>query len=223
MDVNFFKKKFYGQTNSALLSLSDESWNSCIKKLYKSEVLRSGRTFVHEDYVDANIRLLADWIESDYISCIMTGGVGIGKTVFMKSLMRLFDSMRDSITIPPLKYRHVLYFDAADLCIKYVASEDVRCEVVNCKVLFIDDLGCEAATYSYFGNVMKPIHDILMSRYAARLPTVIATNLSLEEFAVRYGDRVADRVNELYDTIEFPEHDSFRRMPLNVVEGNESK
>ena len=56
MDVNFFKKKFYGQTNSALLSLSDESWNGYIKQLYMSEVARSGRSFMHEDYVDANIR-----------------------------------------------------------------------------------------------------------------------------------------------------------------------
>ena len=214
MDVNFFKKKFYGQTNSALLSLSDESWNGYIKQLYMSEVARSGRSFMHEDYVDANIRLIAEWIEGEYISCIMTGGVGIGKTVFMKSLMRLFDLMRDPITIPPLKCRNVVYYDAADLCIKYVASEDVRYEVVNCKVLFIDDLGCEAASYSYFGNVMKPMHNILMCRYAARLPTVIATNLSLEEFAVRYGERIADRVDELFSTIEFPAHESFRRMSL---------
>lgn len=210
MNVNFFKEKFYGSINSALLPIQEQSWEDYIKHLYKSEVEKSGRCFLQDEYVDENIRLVVEWIESTYTSCIMTGGVGIGKTVLMKSLMRLFDLIRDPITIPPLRCRQVVYYDAADMCNKYIASEDVRYEVCNCKVLFIDDLGCEAYIYYSYGNVIKPIQDIIMSRYASRQPTVIATNLSLEEFVERYGERVADRVDELYSTLEYPAHESYR-------------
>lgn len=213
MNVNFLKEKFYGCTNSALLPIQEQSLEDYIKDLYKSEVKKSGRYYVQDEYVDENIRMVAGWIEGTYASCIMTGGLGIGKTILMKSLMRLFDYIRDPITIPPLRCRQIVYYDAAEMCNKYVVSEDVKYEVSNCKVLFIDDLGCEAATYYSYGNVIKPIQEIMMSRYASRLPTVIATNLSLEEIVERYGERVADRVDELYATLEFAAHESFRGLP----------
>lgn len=214
MNVNFFKKKFYGCSNSALLPKSEMSFEDYIKATYKSEVVKTGHDFVEDDYVRENIRMVVEWLSGIYASCIMTGGVGIGKTILMKSLMHFFDSIREPITMPPLRCRQIAYYDASEMCIKYVSSEEVRYEVANCKILFVDDLGCEASEYRFYGNVAKPVQEILMYRYSYRLPTIIATNLSLEEFAERYGDRVADRVNELYATLEFPAHESYRCLPL---------
>ena len=127
--------------------------------------------------------------------------------------MRLFDILRDPITIPPLRCRSIVLYDASELCNKYMSSDDVRYEVLNCKALFIDDLGTEGIQYYSYGNVCKPINDIILARYAARLPTIVTTNLNLGEFANRYGDRVSDRLNEIYAMIECPKHESYRRMP----------
>ncbi len=214
MNVNFFKEKFYGQVISALLPLKEKSWEEWIYNLYKSEVEKSGRTFLENEHVLENIRMLAEWIKGEYSSCLIMGDVGIGKTALIKSIMRLFDILRDPISIPPLRCRSIVLYDASELCNKYMASDDVRYEVLNCKVLFIDDLGTEAMQYFSYGNVCKPINDIILARYAARSPTIITTNLDTGEFAERYGDRVSDRLNEIYTIIECPKHESYRRMPL---------
>ena len=213
MNVNFFKEKFYGQSISALLPLKEKSWEECIYNLYKEEVEKSGRIFLENEHVKENIQMLAEWIRGEYSSCLITGTVGIGKTALLKSIMRLFDILRDPITIPPLRCRSLVLYDASELCNKYMSSDDVRYEVLNCKALFIDDLGTEGIQYFSYGNVCKPINDIILARYAARLPTIVPTNLNLGEFANRYGDRVSDRLNEIYAMIECPKHESYRRMP----------
>lgn len=219
-NINFFQEKFYGRMNAALVSEKDQSWDDCIARLYKEEVEKTGRAFIHDEYVDALIRQFDQWIDSEYASCLITGGIGIGKTALMKAVMRLFDALRVPITIPPLRCRSIAYYDATELCGRYVSSEEVRYEVNNCKVLFIDDAGYEADQYLWYGNVMSPIHDILLYRYSSRLPTIVATNLDLNGFAKKYGKRISDRVNELYAIIRCPERQSYRRMTFHVKQEN---
>lgn len=216
MDKKFFREKFYDKSNSALVATEDQSWGDCIARLYREEVEKTGRKFLHDDYVDFMIKEVDGWINGEYKSCLMMGGIGVGKTALMKSLMRLFDELRSPVTIPPIRCRPVAYYDASDLCEMYIANEGIRYEVTHCKVLFIDDVGYEANQYFLFGNVMAPIHDILLSRYSSRLPTILATNLNLQEFTVRYGKRVCDRVNELYAIILCPERESYRKMPFTI-------
>lgn len=200
--------------NLALEPYKDQSWKESIARLYKEEVERTGRTFIRDKYVDTILQELDNWIQGEYTSCIMTGGVGIGKTALLKAMMRLFDAFRAPITIPPLRCRSIVYYDATELCLKYVASEDVRYEVHHCNVLFIDDAGYEADGYSNYGNFMQPIHDVILSRYSSRLPTVVATNLEFAAFGNRYGKRISDRMNELYAVIQCPPHESYRSLPL---------
>lgn len=211
--INFFQEKFYGNLNLALVSIKDQSWKECIARLYQEEVERTGRAFIHDEYVETMIRMVETWITGEFTSCLMTGGIGVGKTALLKAVMRLFDALRVPITIPPLRCRSLVFYDATELCLKYVMNEDVRYEVHNCKVLFIDDAGYEADGYSSYGNLMRPIHDIILSRYSSRLPTVVATNLDLSGFSKRYGKRISDRVNELYAIIQCPPHESYRRLP----------
>ena len=70
--------------------------------------------------------------------------------------------------------------------------------------LFIDDVGVEPADVKSYGNQMYPFAEIVRARYDAGLPIVITTNLKYpEEFAKIYGDRVADRLREMANSIEF--------------------
>jgi DNA replication protein DnaC len=54
-----------------------------------------------------------------------------------------------------------------------------------------------------FGNVMYPIIDILTKRYDMQLFTIITTNLTPAEIREKYGDRIADRMNEMMVKIIF--------------------
>ena len=75
-------------------------------------------------------------------------------------------------------------------------------------VMYFDDFGTESNA-SNFGikNLMK---DILEERYANNKRTFLTSNLSLPEIQEKYGDRVYDRLQEMFNIIQMS-GDSFRR------------
>lgn len=70
-------------------------------------------------------------------------------------------------------------------------------------MLAIDDLGIEERDVHSYGNVMSPIVELLTYRYDKQLFTIISTNLTPPEIRAKYGDRIADRLNEMMVKIVF--------------------
>ena len=70
------------------------------------------------------------------------------------------------------------------------------------KLLIVDDLGAERET----GFAVEKVYDIIDSRYRAKLPMILTTNLSLEEMKkatdLRYA-RIYDRIFELCYPVQF--------------------
>ena len=73
--------------------------------------------------------------------------------------------------------------------------------IKDCDVLFIDDLGVEPITAKVWGNEISPITDIIYHRYDKQLCTIVSSNLSDEALKDRYGLRMADRMAEMFDSI----------------------
>jgi DNA replication protein DnaC len=69
--------------------------------------------------------------------------------------------------------------------------------------LIIDDLGCEPSVVKNFGTEVTPVTDILYRRYDAMLTTIVTTNLPAKTIREVYGNRIADRFNEVFDTIGY--------------------
>lgn len=67
-------------------------------------------------------------------------------------------------------------------------------QLLRCRALVIDDLGVEYGDKN--GAFSSMLDEVINSRYAATLPTLITTNLSSSEFKDRYGERIADRIRE---------------------------
>lgn len=68
----------------------------------------------------------------------------------------------------------------------------------SCKtrqVLVIDDLWAESSTDFRESNIRQELYDIVDSRYNNGLITIITTNISPQEVAEFYGDRVLSRIN----------------------------
>jgi DNA replication protein DnaC len=77
-------------------------------------------------------------------------------------------------------------------------------------MLAIDDLGIEPVEVMDFGNVLCPVVDLLTKRYDMQLFTIITTNLTPSEIREKYGDRIADRMNEMMVKIIF-NNDTYRK------------
>ena len=70
-------------------------------------------------------------------------------------------------------------------------------------MLAIEDIGREPAETLDYGNVLSPIVDLLEYRYDQQLYTIVTTNLKPQEMRSHYGDRIADRLNEMFDKVIF--------------------
>lgn len=69
-------------------------------------------------------------------------------------------------------------------------EDSIKDDILDCDLLIIDDLGTEFSTQ--FTNA--ELYNIVNSRILASLPTIISTNLSIEEIGERYSQRVASRI-----------------------------
>lgn len=76
-------------------------------------------------------------------------------------------------------------------------------ELVQDDMLAIDDLGTEPVEVMDYGNIITPIIDLLTKRYEAQLFTIVTTNLDPKDIRKRYGDRIADRLNEMMEKIVY--------------------
>jgi len=62
-----------------------------------------------------------------------------------------------------------------------------------------------------WGNEISPVMDLIYSRYDTLRPTIITSNLSLAEMRKFYGERVGDRMQEMFNGIEFAQTLSYRK------------
>ena len=129
---------------------------------------------------------------------MLCGGVGNGKSTMMKALQRLLNYLQ-------IEIHHNTSFEtlgmkiisAKELCrlIRIDSKNSLHLRDLN--MLGIDDLGEEEAEMMDYGNRVTPVIDILSYRYDQMLFTMVTTNLTPKQIRSTYGDRIADRFNEM--------------------------
>jgi len=124
-------------------------------------------------------------------SIFITGPVGVGKTHLAVAFMRqtMFKSVNEQ-----------RFFTANDIILKLKSTinSDTKTEAgvfselkARMKMLIIDDIGTERPTE----YAMQAWYKIIDDRYSIMAPTIYTSNLSIPEFAERYGDRMASRLS----------------------------
>lgn len=76
-----------------------------------------------------------------------------------------------------------------------------------------DDLGTEQIPAVHYGNRKNVMSEILLNRYDNRLPfnmTHITTNLTQEKILDTYGDRLVDRMAQMFNIVSFNQLQSRR-------------
>ncbi len=81
----------------------------------------------------------------------------------------------------------------------YNSDTPILDDVLECDILIMDDLGAEFST-SFSQSV---IYNIINTRILSEKPTVISTNLNLEDLGERYTPRVASRIIGCYNIKKF--------------------
>lgn len=148
-------------------------------------------------YIEDNepyIRQLAGWLTDPKApGAIIFGVVGNGKTTLMKAVSELVNNLGDGSP-----NRWITTINAMELARLAKTDEEKMRDLIRKPLLAVDDLGIEQDAIKSFGNILNPAVEMLLYRYQYRLPTLLTTNLKPAEIRQRYGDRVADRMNEMF-------------------------
>lgn len=171
------------------------------------------RTYVRK--YQEQIKLAARWLTDPSMSGLyLCGVVGCGKTTLMNAISMVvlaYLSMPD--TDPKTKDEFNFIGYAANKLSQMLADkteiERIRYLLSDTCILGIDDLGTEPLEIMKYGNIVRPMVNLLSHRYEIRAKTVITSNLSPNQIEERYGLRLADRFREEYIIASFP-NGSFR-------------
>lgn len=165
--------------------------------LYGAEVSSRDMDFTMDDATVSKVEKVVKWMYSSRKrGLILCGTLGNGKTTMLLAMKKLFGL-------------NAVYYEAQTLY-DHFRQHQTFPEISSKAVVLIDDLGVEPPGYNDFGEMRYPLAEFLMTRYKKNLPTVIATNCTFAQIGEIYGDRLQDRMREMYAVITYKEP-SYRR------------
>jgi DNA replication protein DnaC len=160
--------------------------------------------YVDNDNVSSVLNDLSLNIERGSFTVIL-GHNGSGKSTLAKALRQMLDKTPYAL--------NTLCISAKKIGDIYKSREESdswnRINTATCKILFIDDFGMEEDVVVQYGNKTQPMAMLIHNRYDSGLTTIITTNLTAEQMAKKYDDRIMDRLNG-YARLPY-NHISFRR------------
>lgn len=189
---------------------TEEQVKDMIKAAIIAEVRYRGREYRETLEITESIRLAAAWMRNPKKrGLLLCGQCGNGKTTLMYALKNLINHLqiRDNYGKP----YEMWSVEALELVRMRTEKKEAFDKYKDVPMLAIDDVGLEPTEILSYGNVINPIVELLSHRYNKQFTTVITTNLKPSEIRQKYGDRLADRFNEMMTTIIF-KGNSFRLM-----------
>lgn len=165
---------------------------------YPESVTYKGNVINAKEKMADNLRFCIDYcnnfsLESPGI--LLLGETGLGKT-FLSSC----------IACEVLKKGYSVAFDSIQNYLRDIEKEhfgrsqgDTLETLLNADLVILDDLGSEFS--SSFNSAS--IYNIINSRANMGKPTIVSTNLSLEDLQARYDDRIVSRLLGMYLTLRF--------------------
>jgi DNA replication protein DnaC len=184
--------------------MSKEDAVKVITAAVKVDVESRHREFKMNESLMWQIDTLAQWLISETSKCglLFCGGCGNGKTTFVRAFQRILNQahIRDEFH---QNYYGIEIVEAKDIvAVRHESYRDWE-KLCSRAMLAIDDLGVEPVETQAYGNIYYPVIDVLTKRYDKQLFTMITTNLTPAEIRDKYGERIADRLNEMMAKIIF--------------------
>ncbi len=162
-----------------------------------------------------NIIKLVKKVYNQEFHLLFMGVVGCGKTYLAQIISKTdkfkFINARNA-------YYEYLRLKEGDYSDKHEALRKARNQLCGANVIF-DDIGSEKpatqAAHSFIEGLIEDRYERIKKGYSKK--TIFTTNLNAEMIRDFYGDRVLDRISEVFTICKF-QNKSFREEKLKIVE-----
>ena len=174
-----------------------------LAECYRAEVARRFKTYCADNATAERIAKVAKWLTGDYKPGLLMYGqtCGTGKSTMARAICNLIGFLFDSPYGQERKRVHMV--SAIDLVKFYTENPDRYANAKNSELLFIDDLGTELSNVKVYGNEFSPVTELLYTRYDRLRWTIVTSNLTDEQIREKYGDRIDDRMREMFERLHF--------------------
>lgn len=188
------------------------TWNSITDERHKQELWNSGPALIRnmnipKRYASADFKIRKFDLEA---SLYLHGSLGTGKTYYMWAYIKrlIFELAK---THRSESFPIILFAETTNLLLElrntFNNPNANEFEVIQkysmAEYLFLDDLGVEKGT----DYVFSALYSIINYRYVNELPTIISSNLSLQELSEKFSDRIASRISEMCQFVDFKGED----------------
>lgn len=191
-------------TGDFRLPMSVDEAEEYIRGAFEAQVELRGGAVQYDEMTTKNLRLVAETLAGDShkFGLLLAGTCGNGKTTTMRAVQSIVQLLNS------------IYYNRCGQCIgnRLLEAKDIAqlsdkdgqlTAYQTIPLLFLDDLGREPTEVMRYGNVTSPITELLEYRYNQRLTTIVTTNLEPSEIREKYGDRIADRFNEMFVVVRY--------------------
>lgn len=173
-----------------------------LQMCYQTEVESRYKSFVSDSHTLEKIQKAAKWLCSTRkFGLLLYGSVGSGKTTLARSICTLIGILYGSGSYDEQKC--VVRVSALELASRVADNPGYLRKLREYEMLFIDDMGVEPASVKSWGNEISPLTELLYARYDMQRFTIATSNLGDDEFAERYGRRIYDRMEEMFDRLHY--------------------
>lgn len=175
-----------------------------IRGAFEAQVELRGGTVEYDEMTTKNLRLVAETLAGDShkFGLLLAGTCGNGKTTTLRAVQSVVKLLNNTYYNRSGQRIGNRLLEAKE--ITGLSDKDGQLTVYKTvPVLFLDDLGREPTEVLKYGNVTSPITELLEYRYNQRLTTLVTTNLEPSEVRQKYGDRIADRFNEMFALVSY--------------------
>lgn len=188
------------------------SWNvtkeDAIRALttaYEVEVLSRGRQYTPNPEISRYIEDVAVFMCSPNHKqgLLFMGNPGNGKTTMTDAIQSASNILIRSRLVRGSGWTGISKVHALEVSDAAVNDRKTYKLWIDTPLLAVDDVGTEPSEVMSYGNSISPIVELIERRYESQLFTIISTNIPPADLRPRYGDRVADRFNEMFHKVIF--------------------
>lgn len=182
-----------------------------IRGAFEAQVELRGGAVQYDEMTVRNLRLVAETLAGDgnKFGLLLAGTCGNGKTTTLRAVQSVVMLLNNTYYNRIGQRIGNRLMEAKEMT--QLSDKNGQLNIYQTTpLLFIDDLGREPTEVMRYGNVTSPITELLEYRYNQRLTTIVTTNLEPSEIREKYGDRIADRFNEMFVVVRYTGN-SYRR------------